>query len=140
MWLAGEVLSARASASTRCARRAIDRHHGPMIVRIWRTGLDEARAAEYTRFAQERSLPMFRRRPGCLGALLTRGEPGRTVVTLWEDEAAVARLEGDVEYRGTVEAILAAGFLRPPQRVEVLEVEGGWLADALEGFRHCNEA
>jgi len=99
-----------------------------VIVRIWSTGIDELRAAEYERFALERSLPMFRRRPGCLGALLVRGREGRAVITLWEDAAAVARLEHDPEYEATVEAILAAGFLRPPQLIEIMEVGGGWLA------------
>lgn len=50
------------------------------------------------------------------------------MITLWEDAAAVARLECDPEYEATVQAILAAGFLRPPQLIEIMEVEGGWLA------------
>jgi heme-degrading monooxygenase HmoA len=100
-----------------------------MIVRIWRTGLDEARADEYERFAEQRSLPMFQRRRGCLGVLFTRAEGGRAVVSLWDDRAAAAELEGDSEYRATVEEIIAAGFLRPPQAVELMETTGGWLAE-----------
>jgi len=99
-----------------------------MIVRIWRTRLDESRAGEYERFAHERSMPMFQRRQGCLGVLFARTHNGRAVITLWEDEIAVERLEADSEYRSTVEAIAAAGFLRPPQVVELLDAGSGWLA------------
>ena len=35
-----------------------------MIARVWRTGIDPERAAEYDVFAAERSLPMFRRQDG----------------------------------------------------------------------------
>jgi hypothetical protein len=85
-----------------------------MIVRIWRTGLHEPRAADYERFALERSLPMFQRREGCLGVLFTSVPDGRAVVTLWEDAAAIERLDHDPEYRATVDAILSEGsFVRP---------------------------
>jgi hypothetical protein len=40
-----------------------------MIVRIWRTQIDQARAGEYRDFAHSRSLPMFRAQPGFAGAL-----------------------------------------------------------------------
>lgn len=102
-----------------------------MIVRIWRTGLDEARADEYERFARERSLPMFQRLPGCLGALFTKSAEGRAVVSLWTDVSAVAALETDRDYQSTVAAILAAGFLRPPQSVETLDVSSAWLEEGI---------
>jgi hypothetical protein len=38
-----------------------------MIMRIWRTQVDEARAAEYERFAAQQSLPMFRAHRGSKG-------------------------------------------------------------------------
>jgi hypothetical protein len=101
-----------------------------MIVRIWRTGLHEPRAADYERFALERSLPMFQRREACLGVLFTSVPDGRrAVVTLWDDAAAIERLDHDPEYRATVEAILSEGFLRPPQAVELLEVSLRWLRE-----------
>jgi hypothetical protein len=98
-----------------------------VIVRIWRTELDDARADEYESFARQRSLPMFQRRQGCLGVLFTRAQSGRAVVSLWTDRAD--RLESDPEYQATVEAILASGFLRAPQIVETFEASGGWLSD-----------
>jgi heme-degrading monooxygenase HmoA len=101
-----------------------------MLVRIWRTGVNPERVAEYERFARERSLPMFRRRPGCLGVLFSRSDGDVAVVSLWQDAAAIERLDTDAEYADTVEAILAAGFLMGAQTVEVLTVDGGWLAPA----------
>jgi heme-degrading monooxygenase HmoA len=48
----------------------------------------------------------------------------RVVITLWRDRAAAAALEHSSDNRATVGAIEAAGFLRPPQRIELLDVQG----------------
>jgi hypothetical protein len=50
----------------------------------------------------------------------------RTVITFWSDQAAVAALDVSADYQATVRAIEATGFLRPPQRVELLDVHGSW--------------
>jgi heme-degrading monooxygenase HmoA len=95
-----------------------------VIVRTWQTGLDEARAAEYDRFAAERSLPMLRAHDGLLGVLLLTPQPERrVVVTVWRDAVAAQALDVSPLYRETVRAIEAAGFLRPPQRIDVVEVQ-----------------
>ena len=96
---------------------------GGLVARIWRTRLDRGRAAEYDEFARTRSLPMFERRDGFRGVLFATAGDERVVVTLWRDRNAVAALEQSSEYRTTVEAIEAAGFLRPPQHVELLDVQ-----------------
>lgn len=94
-----------------------------MILRAWETGIDESRAAEYDRFASERSLPMFHRHEGLLGVLLLSPQEGRRVVlTVWRDAADVRALEESADYRATVAAIEAAGFLRPPQAVTVFDL------------------
>ena len=98
----------------------------PMVVRIWRTGLDESRAREYEDFARNVSLPMFRRQDGIVGVLFAGTGTGRVVITLWEDRAAVAALEASADYQATVRAIEATGFLGPPQRIELLDVHGSW--------------
>jgi heme-degrading monooxygenase HmoA len=98
----------------------------PLVVRIWRTGLDTSRAPEYEDFALSTSLPMFRRHDGFLGVLFAGTGAERAVITLWSDRAAVAALDASPDYRATVRAIEAAGFLRPPQLVEVLDVHGSW--------------
>jgi heme-degrading monooxygenase HmoA len=83
-----------------------------VIVRIWRGEIDPARAEEYERFAQERSLPMFRSHAGFRGCSFLRDGADCTVVTLWERLGDAAALEGSDRYRDTVAAIMAAGFVR----------------------------
>src|SRR6266516_3791160 len=99
-----------------------------MIARIWRTGLDESRAEEYDAFAADRSMPMLRRQRGLRAVFFVRTEHGRAAITLWQDLAAAEALTSSKDYLDTVEAIKAAGFLRPPQSVELLPVDQAWLA------------
>lgn len=96
------------------------------VVRIWRTRLDESRAPEYEDFALNISLPMFRRHNGLLGVLFAGTGSERTVITLWSDQAAAAALNASADYLATVRAIEATGLLRPPQRLELLDVHGSW--------------
>jgi len=98
----------------------------PLVVRIWRTGLDESRAPEYEDFALRISLPMFRHHAGFLGVLFAGTGAERTVITLWSDEAAAAALDMSADYQATVRAIEATGFLLPPRRVEQLHVHSSW--------------
>jgi heme-degrading monooxygenase HmoA len=93
-------------------------------MRIWRTGLDESRAAEYERFAREVSLPMFRDHRGFLGLLFGRNGGDAVVTTLWEDHAAADELERSTRYRATVTRIVEAGFLAGESTVERFEVHG----------------
>jgi heme-degrading monooxygenase HmoA len=67
------------------------------------------------------SLPMFRRHDGFAGVLLARSRGERVVITRWEDQPAADALGGPDDYQATVKAIEATGFLRPPQRTELLE-------------------
>jgi hypothetical protein len=102
----------------------------PQVVRIWRTGLDESRSTEYEDFARSISLPMFRRHDGFLGVLFAGSGTERIVITLWSGGAAAAALDASADYQATVRAIEATGFLRPPQRVEVLDVHTSWTESA----------
>jgi len=95
-----------------------------LVARIWRTGLDRSRAGEYDEFARTRSLPMFERHDGFRGVLFATAGDERVVITLWRDREAATALERSSDYQATVGAIEAAGFLRPPQRVELLDVQG----------------
>ena len=52
-----------------------------MIVRIWRTHIDQARAGEYRDFAHSRSLPMFRAQPGFAGVFFAARQDERVVIT-----------------------------------------------------------
>lgn len=82
-----------------------------MIVRIWRATIDQARAEEYEDFAQNRSLPTFRAHAGFLGCALLRDGADCTVVTLWETEQDIERLEQSDRYREIVAAIMGTGFI-----------------------------
>jgi heme-degrading monooxygenase HmoA len=100
-----------------------------MIVRIWRTRIDQARTGEYLDFAQSKSLPMFRAQPGFAGVLFAAREDERAVITLWDDLAAVEALDHSATYAATVEAIEATGVIRGSSTVEVLELEATFLRD-----------
>jgi heme-degrading monooxygenase HmoA len=96
-----------------------------VIVRIWRTGVDEHRIDEYQRFADEESLPMFKQQPAFRGVLFTRAGAACVVISFWENADATQALETSPTYRETVRRITQAGFLNGPQSVEVFEVHGG---------------
>jgi heme-degrading monooxygenase HmoA len=96
-----------------------------MIMRIWRTQVDEARAAEYERFAAQESLPMFRVHQGFEGCLFGRRGRDCIVVTIWQDDAAADALEASPRYRDTVARINAAGFLTGHSRVDRFQLHGG---------------
>ncbi|MFI9508239.1 antibiotic biosynthesis monooxygenase family protein [Nocardia sp. NPDC052566] len=83
-----------------------------MIVRLWRATIDPGRAEEYERFANERSLPMFRSHSGFQGCAFLRDGADRTVITLWASAEDAAALEISDRYRETVAAIMAAGFIQ----------------------------
>jgi heme-degrading monooxygenase HmoA len=97
-----------------------------VIVRIWRTGIDPARAEDYERFANERSLPMFRAQAGFRGVLFASGgETERVVLSFWADAGSVAALDDSPSYAETAGALLETGILAGQQTVEVLDVHGG---------------
>jgi heme-degrading monooxygenase HmoA len=100
-----------------------------MIVRIWRSQIDKARADQYRDFAHSRSLPMFRAQPGFAGVLFAASRAERAVITLWRDSASVEALDHSETYKATVAEIEASGFLRGQSAVEVLELEAAFLDD-----------
>ena len=94
------------------------------ILRIWRTRVDERRLAEYDRFARDKSQSMFHRQDGFLAVLFARTGPDAVVVTLWQDEAALARLGTSSSYADTVDEIAGSGLLVGDASVEVFELHG----------------
>ena len=65
---------------------------------------------------------MFERHDGFRGVLFATSGEARVVITFWRDYEAAAALERSSDYLTTVAAIQAAGFLGPPQHVELLEI------------------
>jgi len=104
-----------------------------MIVRIWRTRIDLARAGEYRDFAHCRSLPMFRAQPGFAGALFAARQAERAVITLWRDLASARALGHSRAYQATVAQIEATGFLQGQSTVEIFELEEAFLEKAALG-------
>ena len=97
-----------------------------MIVRIWRTSVDQSRLEEYARFEEERSLPMFWEQPGLIGVFFLReGADRAAALTFWEDMAAVEALATSPSYLRTVQELVDTGFLIGGQTVEILHVHGG---------------
>jgi heme-degrading monooxygenase HmoA len=104
-----------------------------MVLRIWRTGIDESRAADYLEFARRNSVPMFESQPGFAGVFFAARSGERAVVTLWETQAAADALETSESYQTTVAAIGRAGFLRGESAVEVFEIEGALTSGLTDG-------
>jgi heme-degrading monooxygenase HmoA len=98
-----------------------------MIMRIWRTRVRTGRDAEYEHFASTRSLPMFRRRAGCLGVLLARDSDERIVVTMWDGPNAVAQLEESADYRQTAAELYNSDILQDNQTIHVYRITDGFL-------------
>jgi heme-degrading monooxygenase HmoA len=90
-----------------------------LIGRIWHTEIDPDRAEEYEKFAREVSLPMVKAQPGFAAALMLRNGASCRVITVWTSHEAIAALDGSPSYRETVERILAEGFIRGEQSVEL---------------------
>ncbi|HYD61549.1 MAG TPA: hypothetical protein VEC35_14385 [Noviherbaspirillum sp.] len=99
-----------------------------MIIRLWVTGLFPSRAENYDKFANSRSLHMFRTLDGCEGVLFIRSETQGYVFSFWRDVDAIEALSKSDLYQQTVKEIVAAGFLSEPQTVELVNVTGGFLA------------
>jgi heme-degrading monooxygenase HmoA len=100
-----------------------------MVLRLWATGLDAARATEYDAFANSRSLAMFKALEGCLGVIFVRSDVRGYVLSFWRDMASIEALEYSELYRSTVRDILAVGFLEEPQTTELVNLTGGFLSE-----------
>src|SRR5215475_12270273 len=112
-----------------------------MIVRIWRTHIDQARADEYRDFAHSRSLPMFRTQPGFAGALFAARRAERVVITLWRDLASAQALGHSRAYRATVAEIEATGIVMEERAWRRAARNGQERAEtALEAPRLCGSA
>lgn len=94
------------------------------LARTWRARLHDERLGDYMAFVSERSGPMFRSLPGCLGAVFLRDGPDVTVISVWGDQAAIDALEHNRLYNDTVEELNRRAILEPSGPVTVQACDG----------------
>lgn len=102
-----------------------------MIVRLWATRVDKARIREYEDNERNRSTPMFRKQPGCLGVLFLRSGEECFALTFWKDFKAVERLKSSKSYLETSAFYSGSGMLIGEPSLQVFEVKGGFLEPEL---------
>lgn len=98
-----------------------------MIVRLWKTRVDKARMGEYEENERERSTPMFRKQPGCLGVLFLRSGDDCFALTFWKDKEAVERLKTSKSYEEASSFYSDSGMLIGEPSLRVFEVKKGFL-------------
>ena len=98
-----------------------------MIIRLWTTRVDQSRIAEYEENERNRSTPMFRQQPGCLGALFLRSGETCFALTFWKDLDSVKRLETSKSYLEASGFYSKSGMLLGDPSLDVFEVKGGFL-------------
>lgn len=94
------------------------------VARTWRAQIHEDRIDDYLTFLEDRSVPMFRSFPGCLGAVFLRDRDLVTVVSVWADRSAVDALSTNALYAETVEAMESSGILVSTEAATVHECDG----------------
>lgn len=102
-----------------------------MIVRVWTVGIVNGMSDKLEKFANEISLPMFRKLPGCLGVFFTRNENVCATITVWDSEESIKALDSSSTYKSVVRAIEESGILEGDHVTEVYCSYGGFLSDAL---------
>lgn len=98
-----------------------------MIIRLWTTRVDSGRIAEYEENERNRSTPMFRRQPGCVGALFLRSGGTCAALTFWKDMDSVERLATSRSYLEASAFYASSGLLLGEPSLEVFQVTGGFL-------------
>lgn len=98
-----------------------------MIVRIWRTRFDINESRKLIDYANDVSLSVLSTRKGIKGVFFYAKNDEWVTMTIWENQAAIDRLDDDLEYQRIVSGILDLGVLGPDQSVEIFEYKGGVL-------------
>ena len=107
-----------------------------MIIRLWTARVYQSRMAEYEENERNRSAPMFRQQPGCLGALFLRSGGTCFALTLWKDLDSVKRLETSKSYLEASAFYSKSGMLLGDPSLDVFEVKGGFLnSEAIDEAR-----
>ncbi len=107
-----------------------------MIVRLWTTRVEKDRIAEYEENERSRSLPMFRKQPGCLGVMFLRSSENCFALSFWEDLESVEALKTSTSYIEASAFYANSGMLVGEPSLQVFEAAGGFLN--LEALAHAN--
>ena len=107
-----------------------------MIVRLWETRVDKARIREYEENERNRSTPMFRKQPGCLGVLFLRSGESCFALTFWKDMKAVEQLKTSRVYEEASEFYSNSGMLTSEPALQIFEVKGGFLDSDIAANLH----
>ena len=70
---------------------------------------------------------MFRQQPGCRGVVFAGSGEDCAVISFWENNDAVARLDSSPTYQEVAGGLLDANILRGDQRLEVFDAEIGFI-------------
>lgn len=98
-----------------------------MIVRLWTTRVAKDRIAEYEENERSRSVPMFRKQPGCLGVMFLRSSENCFALSFWKDLDSVEGLKTSTSYLEASAFYSKSGMLVGEPSLEVFEVSGGFL-------------
>jgi heme-degrading monooxygenase HmoA len=89
--------------------------------------VEKVRIAEYEENEHNRSIPMFRQQPGCLGVMFLRSSANCCALSFWKDLEAVARLKTSTSYLEASAFYASSGMLVGEPSLQVFELSGGFL-------------
>jgi heme-degrading monooxygenase HmoA len=87
--------------------------------------------AEYEENERNRSTPMFKQQPGCLGVFFLRSADDCLALTFWKDMDAVNKLKHSESYLQASAFYEQSGMFLGEPSLEVFEVKGGFLLSDL---------
>jgi heme-degrading monooxygenase HmoA len=99
-----------------------------MVVRLWKTQVKKSALATYEENERNRSLPMFKEQPGCVGVLFLRSEDTCFALTFWKDLDAVDQLKTSKSYLEASAFYELSGMLVGEPSLQLFEVKGGFFS------------
>jgi heme-degrading monooxygenase HmoA len=103
-----------------------------VLIRLWRTKLVQSRIAEFEENERNRSAPMFKQQPGCLGVLFLGTNDDCLVLSFWKDRNSVDALASSPSYRAVVDFYSSSGMLIGTPTLDVFELKSGFLDSEIQ--------
>jgi len=98
-----------------------------MLVRIWTVDINSNQIEALEEFANNISLPMFRKQAGCLGVLFTKNSNECATITFWDNQESIDNLAKSEYYQQVVEEINNSGILKGNHKTEIYKDYGGFI-------------